>query len=149
MIVRARLALIFAYSFLSLAGAVSLIAPVASVQAVLANRPTLHVYGTFLLLGGLTSLFAVLMRGPRSASAGWWFIEIAGLCLLATAVATYSAVLFDFAYENRSIQVTAAALIVAGFASSLVGRAYEAFKIRKFALSILDEVETRERDRPR
>jgi hypothetical protein len=146
MIPRARLPLVCVYALLTVTGIVSLWAPVHSVQDVVGLNLLVAVWGCFFFVGGVTALSALLYRWKVSSSIGLWYIEIAGICLLASATIMYASVLFTITFAHRNYSIAGAGCLVSGLAVFLIDRAVDARHVAKVEHQIVQEIEMRDRE---
>ncbi len=142
---RARIPLLCVYTLLAACGLISLFSPLGSIEQAVTLEVLVRVWGVFFLVGGVTAFTALVTRTIRGPALGWWYIEIAGIALLATSTFIYASVVLWLAMSTRAWNLGALACLVLGLASSLLGRAWDAYHIAKLEQKLMDELTQRDR----
>jgi hypothetical protein len=142
---RARIPLLCVYALLAACGLISLFSPLGSLEDVVTLEALVRIWGLFFLVGGVTAFTALITRTIRGHALGWWYIEIAGISLLATSTFIYASVVLWLALSSNAWNLGALACLVLGLASSLIGRAWDAYHIAKLEQKLMDELTQRDR----
>ena len=145
LIPRARIPLLCVYVLLAGCGLISIFTPLSSVRDTVSLALLVKVWGAFFLLGGTTASLAITMRWIKTSALGWWYIEIAGICLLATSSLIYASVLAQVVLETHNINIAGLLCLILGLSSSLIERAWDAYRIAKLERQLLDELIMRDR----
>lgn len=143
MIIRARAALVCVYVLLILTGILSLLIPPVSVQLLVPVNLVIKIWSMFFIVGGVTSLFAIIMRAIHPTKLGWWLIEISGISLLTSACGLYAFVLLNLGLLRGNMAFTSIGFMVAAFSCSLAGRAWEAAGISRAERAMINELNER------
>ena len=141
---RARVPLLCVYALLAACGLISMFSPLQSISHAFALPVLVRVWGAFFLIGGVTAFVSLFTRIVRGPAVGWWYIEISGICLLATSTFIYSSVIIAIVISSRDANLAGLACLVLGLASSLIGRAVDAWKIAKLERDLLEELAQRD-----
>ena len=145
MIPRARVPLLCVYALLAVCGLISLVSPLASVSELVGLPVIAKIWGGFFLVGGVVAFASLVARITKGPALGWWYIEISGICLLTTSTFIYASVIIALVVLGGGMHLLALASLVLGLASSLIGRAIDAYRIAKLEQKLLDEMTQRDR----
>lgn len=143
---RARVPLLCVYALLALCGLISIFTPLQTVENAVAVPVLVKIWGGFFLVGGAISFAALVSRMIYRHALGWWYIEISGICLLATSSLMYASVLATLVLKTHSFNIAGLSCLIMGLACSLIGRALDAYQIAKIEKKILEELALRDRE---
>lgn len=129
--IRSTVPLAVAYAFLFVAGIMFLNYPSLQLTREDTYGSLVVLWGVFYLLGGFVSIVSTALRAKFTNNLSLWYFEIAGLALSITANLVYTYALFKVGLTYNEFNVVAVSMVVAAFASSLVGRSLEALQYVK------------------
>lgn len=129
--IRSTVPLAVAYAFLFVAGIMFLNYPSLQLTREDTYGSLVALWGVFYLLGGFVSVASTALRAKFTNNVSLWYFEISGLALSITANLVYTYALFKVGLTYNEFNVVAVSMVVAAFASSLVGRSLEALQYVK------------------
>lgn len=133
MLPRTTTPLVVTYILLIGAGFLFLETPPPTLTDSSAYSSLLTVWAMFYIAGGTVALTATALRIRRKIKhlASLWHFEIAGLSLIVAANLIYSYALLRVGLNGGEYNYIALSLVISAFASSFVGRVFDALKLIK------------------